>query len=239
MSPLLMVHIAAGGVAVVTGYVALFAGKGSTAHRRVGLWFVAAMAIMGSTAAVITLTTGNGAGIGGVLVLYMVVTALTTVRPLRNGQRYLDVVCLTIGALFMVATLLSGIENVVKFGGVRDGVPAGMQFFIATITGLAVVGDIRVIRSGIPAGAKRIARHLWRMCFGLFIATGSFFLGQADEIPGALRIWPMLWVLALAPLILLLYWMWRVRIRKSLRGLVTRQNPVAVRQPLAAEPAGD
>lgn len=234
-----MVHIAAGGVAVVTGYFALFAGKGSTAHRTVGLWFVAAMAIMGSTAAVITLTTGNGAGIGGVLVLYMVVTALTTVRPLRNGQRYLDVVCLTIGALFMVASLASGIENVVKFGGMRDGVPAGMQFFIATITGLAVIGDIRVIRSGIPAGAKRIARHLWRMCFGLFMATGSFFLGQADEFPESLRIWPILWVLALAPLILLLYWMWRVRIRKSLRGLVTRQTRFTGPQPLAAEPAGD
>ena len=234
-----MVHIAAGGVGVVAGYFALFAGKGSTAHRKVGLWFVAAMAIMGTTAAAITIITGAGAGIGGLLVLYLVVTALTTVRPLRTRQRYLDVACLTVGALFMVVTFMSGIENVVKFGGVRDGVPAGMQFFIGTITGLAVVGDVRVIRSGIPAGAKRIARHLWRMCFALFIATGSFFLGQADEIPEALRYWPMLWVLALSPLVLLLYWMWRVRIRKSLRGLVTRQTRAGVGQPLAAEPAGD
>ena len=239
MTPLLTVHIAAGAVAVVTGYFALFAGKGTTAHRKVGLWFVAAMAIMGTTAAAITIITGQGAGIGGLLVLYLVITSLTTVRPLQNGQRYLDVACLTIGALFMVASLFSGIENVVKFGGVRDGVPAGMQFFIATIAGLAVVGDIRVMRSGIPSGARRIARHLWRMCFALFIATGSFFLGQADEIPEALRIWPMLWVLALAPLVLLLYWMWRVRIRKSLRGLVTRQPRAAVGQQLAAEPAGD
>jgi hypothetical protein len=33
------------------------------------------------------------------------------------------------------------------------------------------------------------------------------------------RIWPVLWVLALAPLVVLLYWMYRVRLRKSLRGL--------------------
>src|SRR5688500_10697696 len=112
MSPLLMVHVAAGGVAVVTGYFALFAAKGSTAHRKVGLWFVAAVAIMGTTAVAITIGTGEGAGIGGILVLYLVITSLTTVRPLRNGQRYLDVACLTIGALFMVASLLSGIENV-------------------------------------------------------------------------------------------------------------------------------
>lgn len=239
MSPLLMVHIAAGGVGVVTGYFALFAGKGTTAHRTVGLWFVVAMAIMGITAAAITISSGQGAGIGGLLVLYLVVTSLTTVRPLRNGQPYLDVVCLTVGALFMVLTFLAGIENAVRYGGVRDGVPAGMQFFLGIITGLAVVGDVRVMRSGIPTGAKRIARHLWRMCFGLFIATGSFFLGQADEIPDALRIWPMLWVLALAPLPILLYWMWRVRIRKSLRGLITRPSRAAAVPPLAAGSAGD
>ena len=239
MTPLLIGHIAAGSVGVVTGYFALFAGKGTTAHRKVGLWFVAAMAIMGTTAAAITLTSGRGAGIGGLLVLYLVITSLTTVRPLRSGQRYLDVACLTVGALFMVLTFLAGVENAVKFGGVRDGVPAGMQFFLGIITGLAVVGDVRVIRSGVPAGAKRIARHLWRMCFGLFMATGSFFLGQADEIPEALRYWPMLYVLALAPLAFLLYWMWRVRIRKSLRGLVTRQSRSTVGLPLTAEAAGD
>lgn len=222
-----MVHIGAGGVGVVTGYFALFAGKGSRAHRKVGLWFVAAMALMGTTAAAITIATGRGAGIGGLLVLYLVVTSLTTVRPLRSGQRYLDAACLTVGALFMVLTFIAGIENVREFGGVRDGVPAGMQFFLAVVTGLAVVGDVRVIRSGTPVGAKRISRHLWRMCFGLFMATGSFFLGQADEIPEVLRIWPMLYVLALAPLVFLLYWMWRVRIRKSLRGLVTLQTRAA------------
>jgi hypothetical protein len=239
MTPVLLVHVAAGGVAVVTGYVALFAGKGSTAHRKVGLWFVVAMAIMGTAAAAITISTGRGAGIGGVLVLYLVVTALTTVRPLRTGQRAVDLACLTLGAVFMALTITSGVDNVVRFGGMRDGVPAGMQFFLGIITGLAVVGDIRVIRSGIPVGAKRIARHLWRMCFALFVATGSFFLGQADELPEALRIWPMLYVLALAPLGFLLYWMWRVRIRKSLRGLVTRQARATVGQPLTAEAAGD
>ena len=90
-----------------------------------------------------------------------------------------------------------------------------------------------------PTGAKKIARHLWRMCFALFMSTGSFFLGQADKIPEALRIWPVLYVLAIAPLVFLLYWMWRVRIRKSLRGLVTQRARVTVRRPLAAEAAGD
>ena len=59
-------------------------------------------------------------------------------------------------------------------------------------------------------GTHRIARHLWRMCFALFIATGSFFLGQAKVIPKPIRIVPLLAIPALLPLVLLLYWLARV-----------------------------
>ena len=68
---------------------------------------------------------------------------------------------------------------------------------------------------------ERLARHLWRMSFGLFIASGSFFLGQMKFIPKQIRVVPVLIVLAISPLVLLLYWMWRVRVKQSLRGLMT------------------
>ena len=86
---------------------------------------------------------------------------------------------------------------------------------------LAVIGDFRMIRAGGIVGARRLVRHLWRMCFGLFIATGSFFLGQMRFIPKAIRIVPLIYVLAIGPLGLLIYWLWRVRLRKNLRGLMT------------------
>jgi membrane protein DedA with SNARE-associated domain len=59
------------------------------------------------------------------------------------------------------------------------------------------------------------------MSFGLFIATGSFFLGQAKFIPKPIRIGPLIVVLAVSPLVLLLYWLWRVRLKQNLRGLMT------------------
>ena len=65
-----------------------------------------------------------------------------------------------------------------------------------------------------------MARHLWRMCFGLFVATGSFFLGQMKFITEPVRIVPVLLVLAFAPILFLFYWMWRVRVRGRLSGLV-------------------
>jgi hypothetical protein len=48
----------------------------------------------------------------------------------------------------------------------------------------------------------------------------SFFLGQAKVIPKPIRIFPLLLIPPLLVLGALLYWLWRVRIKRSLRGLV-------------------
>jgi hypothetical protein len=67
------------------------------------------------------------------------------------------------------------------------------------------------------------------MCFGLFIATGSFFLGQMKFIPEPVRYVPVLAALGVAPLVILLYWIWRVRLRRKLAGLIvaTQSEPTA------------
>jgi hypothetical protein len=79
---------------------------------------------------------------------------------------------------------------------------------------LAALLDLNVILRGPLSRPQRISRHLWRMCFAFFIATGSFFLGQQDVLPKAVRGSPVLFVLALAPLVLMLFWLVRVRIPK-------------------------
>lgn len=95
-----------------------------------------------------------------------------------------------------------------------------MILFLATIGMLAAIGDARMIRAGSITGTRRLARHLWRMCFGLFIATGSFFLGQMKFIPEPVRYMPLLGALAVAPLVILIYWMWRIRLRRKVAGLI-------------------
>ena len=72
-------------------------------------------------------------------------------------------------------------------------------------------------RGGI-SGRQRIIRHLWRMCYGLFIATGSFFLGQQQVFPAFLRGSIFLTVLALLPFPLMIYWLFRVRFSKAYRA---------------------
>ena len=94
-----------------------------------------------------------------------------------------------------------------------------MLFFLATVVGLAAAGDWRVLRFGVPSGGPRLARHLWRMCFALFIAAGSFFSIRrrvATILPGPFTTAPM----RALPIVLLFgamfYWLWRVRVRPTL-----------------------
>ncbi|HEY8796026.1 MAG TPA: hypothetical protein VIM15_13895 [Gemmatimonadaceae bacterium] len=89
-----------------------------------------------------------------------------------------------------------------------------------------------MIRSGGLAslrGAPRLARHLWRMCFALFIATMSFFLGQAKVIPKPIRIPALLALPVLAVLLTMLYWLWRVRVKRRLHGIIRVSAPEAAR----------
>jgi hypothetical protein len=40
-------------------------------------------------------------------------------------------------------------------------------------------------------------------------------------LPAAFRSLPVILVLAAGPLVVLLYWMWRIRLKQNLRGLMT------------------
>jgi hypothetical protein len=71
--------------------------------------------------------------------------------------------------------------------------------------------DFKLILKGGLSGAPRIARHLWRMCAGLTIASGSFFLGQQKFLPPAWHGSPLLFVPVFAPLVLMVFWLIRVR----------------------------
>ena len=65
------------------------------------------------------------------------------------------------------------------------------------------------------------------MSFALFIAAMSFFIGQMKVMPKAMRIPGLLALPVLAVLVTLLYWLWRVRIRRSVRGMKVNAPPMA------------
>jgi len=218
----LAVHFAAGLVAIVTGTIALAAAKGGRLHKQIGLVFTWAMIVLGLTAAGIgTYEKIPGQVFGGLLAAYLVFTAMTTVKPLPGiGQRVnfaLMVLAFGYGVVSLYGGVVEWLDPTVQVVGRPRVVP---PLIIGTVVLLAAFGDLRAIREGGLRGSRRLTRHLWRMCFALFVATGSFFLGQMKFIPEPVRILPLILVLAFAPIPFLLYWMWRVRVRGRMSGIV-------------------
>jgi hypothetical protein len=101
--------------------------------------------------------------------------------------------------------------------GLIDGQPWQPAVLFAAIAALAATLDFRVLRRGGIAGVPRLARHLWRMCLGLFIAASSFFIGQQQVMPVATQGSPLLFIPAFAPLALLIFWLFRVRTSRQFR----------------------
>ena len=221
MPLLLPVHIAAGGLAIILGGVALAASKGATLHRRSGLLFVYAMVTMGISGAILALRQSltNANVLGGFMSCYFVVTALTTVRPVSAWTRRLNLLALLVAIALTLTDMSLGFKALASPRGTLQGVPFFMLFFLATVTALAAAGDIRILRWGALKGAPRLARHLWRMCFALFIAAGSFFSIRArvaKVLPEPFTT-PMMRALPVALVFAaMFYWLWRVRNRRML-----------------------
>ena len=202
------IHVAAGLLALVAGAVALFAAKGSFLHRRAGRLFVIAMLTMTSSAFVMAaLLRPNPLNVVAALVAaYLVVTSFVTIRYRVDESRALIATCMT-AALATAAYAFA----VGTGGGLTREEPAAGLFVFGTIVALAAFGDWRMLRAGTIDGPRRIARHLWRMTLAMWIATASFFLGQAKFFPAPLRRSGLLAVPVLLVLGLLIYWFVRTR----------------------------
>jgi uncharacterized membrane protein len=216
MRMILLLHILAGGLGLLSGYVALYASKGAPLHRRSGMLFVSVMLTMSVTGMLISAVEGVTPAINvpaASLTFYLVITSLTTVRPAVGGSHRLD-----IAAMLMALVIGLGCVALAFVAIANGGGGAGLAFplFLFGVVGLlASAGDLRMIRAGSICGAPRLARHLWRMCFALFIASVAFYprLGRAG-VPKPLLALPVLAVLAI-----MFYWLWRVRVRRKLRDI--------------------
>ena len=231
-SPVLLVHIAAGTLGLLAGTAAMIFRKGSRRHALAGRVFVVAMLTMASFAAYIAIGKHEPSNIGGgAFTFYLILTAWLTARRKDGETNRFDWVVLVIPLALGLLTWKNGIAIVRSRVDSPDGVPVGMSFFMGTVMLLAAAGDVRMLVGGGVAGAKRIARHLWRMCFGLFIAAGSFFLGPSNRplrllseaglgqhLSPALFSTGVYLTLTLLPLVLLVYWLVRVRFTDFHKG---------------------
>lgn len=213
MNGITWIHVAGGMTALVAGAAAAAVRKGSGMHALAGTCFGLSMLVLGTTASVLApFQTPPDSPLGGIMACYFVATAWMTARR-RDGVpgRFEKFACAVVLAI-AIGTIVQGLQAVVSPGGQVSEPPGpGVLFVFGGICLLAGLADLRFILRGTLSARQRISRHLWRMCFAFFIATGSFFLGQQDVMPQSVRGSPMLFLPALAPLALMLFWLVRVR----------------------------
>jgi hypothetical protein len=215
---LLVAHVVTGSVASISGFTALFAAKGRPLHRRSGRIFVQSMVLMALLGAVLAVVRGSlpAANIPvSLLTAYLVVTGLTTVRPRSSPKSDR---ALMFGAAAVGVTLFGlGLAASQMPGGTLYLLSPVPYFAFGAVALIAAIGDARVLRSG-GAGAMRriprLTRHLWRMCVALGFAS---FIGGSRVIPKAIRTLPVVAFPTLIVLVTMLYWLWRIRSRRSIR----------------------
>ena len=219
--PLLALHISAGIIGILSGAAAMSFRKGSSRHALAGKIFVISMLTMAASAVYLAIMAHQNNNIGGgILTFYLVATAWVTARRKDGETSIFDWVTLLIPLAAGIGGWISGFEALRSPMGPKDGVPAGMHFFMGSVMLLAAAGDVRMLLRGGVFGAQRIVRHLWRMCFGLFIATGSFFLGQGNKVfPSVIRETNLLFIPAILPLLLLIFWLVRVRFTNAYKRM--------------------
>ncbi|HEY0130819.1 MAG TPA: hypothetical protein VGB57_05390 [Allosphingosinicella sp.] len=222
MNALTWLHIAGGSAAIVAGALAVAARKGGRVHAGAGTVFAVSMLVLGATASVLAQPKGDiGLGLGGLLTCYFVATSWVTARRRDGTTGRFEIAACALVLIAAAAIFWSALA-----GTMTTPVGTGPIFAFAGVCLIAGLLDLNVILRGRLTPARRLSRHLWRMCFAFFIATGSFFLGQQDVMPEAVRGSPLLFVLACAPIAVMLFWLVRLRFAKTI-GRLTLRTPKA------------
>ena len=213
----LLVHVLAGTLGLLSGYVALTVAKGAPLHRKSGVFFVYVMVTMSMTGLLVSAVNGVAPAINiptALLTFYLVISGMTSVGVRAGWMRSLEVAAMVFAFAIAVGCLVLAVVSIGK-GGAQAGMAYPLVLFgIAALCG--GIGDRRMLRDGTLKGAPRLMRHAWRMCFALFLSSIAFYLGP-DRLPAALRIPALRAAAVLLPLLAIAYWKWRLRPRHLVR----------------------
>lgn len=235
LSPMLLLHICAGTLGVISGFVAVSLRKGSRRHALAGTVFVISMMVLASSGTFMAIVKSQPGNIlGGTLTLYLVATAWLTIKRREGNPGLIDWSALLFAAAIASVALTWAFDAATSPTGLKNGYPLGPYAMLGSVALLSTIGDIRMIaRRGI-SGTQRIARHLWRMCFAFFIASSSVFLARAHLFPAIMRKTGALYFLSFLPLILMVFWLIRIRFKNVSRRMglnVPTQEPSLLLRP--------
>jgi uncharacterized membrane protein len=217
MLSLTLIHVLSAAIGLLSGYLAAVLRKGSGLHGAAGTIFVVSMLSAAGAGAYLAAFVHPNSGnvMGSTLTLYLVSTAWVAAKRRDGKAGPFDIVALLWVLGIATIGVIWGLEAANSRTGMKDHYPAPFYFVFGSIALLFAVFDIRMIVRGGVFGAKRIARHLWRMSMGLLFATLSFYPGQATRLfPKWLRDTNLLYVPSILLAGAMLLALYRISARK-------------------------
>lgn len=200
---------------MLSGVVALSVRKGGRLHRVFGTVFFVSMLTMAAMASVLSVWIQQWNNvIAGVFAFYLVATAWATVRRREGTVGKFEVGAMVTAFAGAAGILMLGLQALADPKSIPGGAPVQAYFVLAGMIGVAAVMDLRVVRRGGICGVQRVTRHLWRMCLAFFFAWGSFYgqvIVRKGYIPAVLHHPPLPYIPILVPLLVLIFWVIRVR----------------------------
>lgn len=206
-----LLHLIVGTVTVLAGALALISKKGRILHRFSGNLFFACMLLLCLSGLYLSFSRSITFTIYlALLAIYLVATGWVAVKRRDGAIGLFETMAMLAIFLAGLACAISGILTPTSPAAAQDVPPAGAYYVLAALAMFFGVLDVHVVRRGGVAGKHRIARHLWRMCFAMFIAVTIFFLGNSNVLPEFLQDPGLLNLPILAVVILMIFWLCRV-----------------------------
>jgi hypothetical protein len=216
-----IIHVLAGSVGLLAGIIAVSSRKGARVHRVAGTLFCVSMLIMAALADYLAIAMPEQIPnfFIGTFTIYLVATAWMTVRRkewsvgVPEKSALFLVLCLFVPFAVLSFQLATGLEPAFKSAVPLEGPVRVAIYSFTFLVAMAAIGDARLVLTGGITGARRLGRHLWRMCLGLTLAAGSAFTnGFPRLLPNTVHL-PLLllFVPQLFSLGVLIFWIIRVR----------------------------
>lgn len=197
---LLIVHVIAGSIGLVTGTINLIREKGDKVHKRVGQFFLYGMIINGFAGLLMSLIHGN---------VFLFIVGVFSIYMASTGQRYLSLKGLlkgekakTIDWVLSSTMLVFGIGFVI-FGAyvLVKGTNFGIVLLVfGSISISMVLQDFKNYKGKNPIKNFWLLVHIQRM-IGSYIAASTAFLVVNNTILPGIVAW-LLPTLILTPLLL-------------------------------------
>lgn len=185
-SILLIFHILAGSISIVSGFIAMSSRKGKKSHTKAGSIFLIAMLAMCLSGAALSIWSAITITLlVSLLTLYLVATAWRASARFKQTVSWADAIGFILVSSIAVSFFYHGHLASVSPTGTIDNISIGSTpyFVFGFLSLFAGLRDLSFILKTKRSIKQAQPAHIWRISIALFISTSSFFTGNPQVFP--------------------------------------------------------